>query len=200
MVVSNPKQPVAGKMTTYEVAGSAEVRTTRPPVASGRDRFDELIAVHSREQGVSPVLVKAVIQVESGFNPSAVSPRGALGLMQLMPATARELGVHNPFHPEQNIRGGVTYLKRLLDMYDQDVTLALAAYNAGPGSVAKYGTVPPYRETRDYVRRITRAAPPPPAARPAAIYKWIDFVNGRPVPRYANTPPEGRAYEVITER
>lgn len=200
MVVSNRKQPVAGKMTTYEVAGSVEVRTTTPPVISTRDRFDDLIAMHSQEQGLSPLLVKAVIQAESGFNPSAVSPKGALGLMQLMPATARELGVHNPFHPEQNIRGGVTYLKRLLDLYDQDVTLALAAYNAGPGSVAKYGTVPPYRETRDYVRRITSAAPPPPVARPVAIYKWIDLVNGRPVPRYANTPPEGRAYEVITGR
>ncbi len=200
VIVSNRKRPLAGEVTTYEVAGNAQVRTTQPPMASKRDRFDDLIATHSHEHGVSPLLVKAVIQAESAFNPSAVSPKGALGLMQLMPATARELGVHNPFHPEQNIRGGVTYLKRLLDMYDQDVTLALAAYNAGPGSVAKYGTIPPYRETREYVRKITSATPSAPVPPPVVIYKWLDVVNGRPLPRYGNTAPVGRPYEVITRR
>ena len=200
LVLSNRKRPDAGEITTYAVGGSTDVRTVNPPLVTSRNRYDDLIELHATQHGLSPVLVKAVIQAESGFNAFAVSPKGALGLMQLMPATARELGVHNPFHPEQNIRGGVTYLKRLLDMYDQDVTLALAAYNAGPGSVARYGTVPPYRETREYVRKITTAAPSPPPPPPVVIYKWVHMVGDRPVPRYTNKPPEGQPYEIVTRR
>ena len=97
-------------------------------------------------------LVRALIQAESAFNPRAVSPKGALGLMQLMPATAAEFGVTDAFNPAQNIRAGVRYLKQLLDTYEGRVELALAAYNAGPGAVKKYGgKVPPYRETQNYV-------------------------------------------------
>ena len=101
---------------------------------------------------VSVDLVCALIQAESAFNPRAVSPKGAIGLMQLMPATAAEHGVTDAFNPVQNIRAGVKYLKQLLDSYDGRVELALAAYNAGPGAVKKYGgKVPPYRETQNYV-------------------------------------------------
>ena len=99
-------------------------------------------------------LVTSLIQVESDLDPGAVSRRGALGLMQLMPATARRLGVERPFDPEQNLRAGVRELRRLIDRYGGDLVLALAAYNAGESTVERYGGVPPYRETRNYIDRI----------------------------------------------
>lgn len=117
--------------------------------------FDAIIDDHARAQGLSPVLVRAVIEAESAFNPLAVSRVGAMGLMQLMPGTAKDLGVVDPFDPVENIRGGTTYLRALLDRFDGDVRLALAAYNAGPGAVERYDNVPPYRETRNYVAKIS---------------------------------------------
>ena len=156
--------------------------------------YDASINEHARRQGVAADLVRAVIQVESAFNPVAVSNKGAMGLMQLMPATARELGVSNPFDPDQNIRGGVTYLKQLLTRYDQRVELALAAYNAGIGNVEKYGAVPPFKETRNYVSKITKAAPPQPRN---TIYKWFELVDGRPKVRYSNKPPASGSYEIV---
>src|SRR4030095_14294950 len=99
-------------------------------------------------------LVRAVVQVESGFNPYAVSPKGALGLMQLMPATAQQFGVRNPFDPLENVRAGVAYLRQLLDRYENDERLALAAYNAGPGAGDRHRqNVPPYRATREHAGR-----------------------------------------------
>jgi soluble lytic murein transglycosylase-like protein len=195
LVVSDRPRPDQGSMTTYEVKGSQGVRVTRPSAPNPRSAaFDHYIDVHATHQGVSPELVRAVIQVESAFNPRAVSSKGAMGLMQLMPATARELGVDDPFHPEDNIRGGVAYLRQLLDRYDNDVELALAAYNAGPGSVERYGAVPPYRETRNYVKKITGSTGARPAAPPApTIYKWIETIDGRAIVRYSNTPPKGVA-------
>ena len=114
-----------------------------------------------------------------------------MGLMQLMPDTAKEYGVLDAFNPAQNIRAGVAYLKSLLVKYSQNAELALAAYNAGPGAVKKYGgTVPPYRETRKYVEKITDAVDAAPAPKPV-IYKSIEIVNGRPVPRYTTKPVAG---------
>jgi hypothetical protein len=194
LVVSDRPRPDQGEMTTYAVGGG--FRATRENPSPDSSRFDAVIDEHARRNGLAPDLVRAVIRVESAFNPNAVSSKGAMGLMQLMPATAAELGVSNPFHPEQNIRGGTVYLKRLLDRYDQDVTLALAAYNAGPGAVERYGAVPPYRETKRYVEKVTGAAAPTAPPR-AVIYKWVEIVDGRPVARYSNTPPVGIAYEIV---
>jgi hypothetical protein len=121
--------------------------------------FAEIIAAASQAHGVDPMLVKALIQVESGYRPKARSPRGAVGLMQIMPATAREYKVGNPFDPKANIEAGVKHLKALLDRFGGNRTeLALAAYNAGAGAVEKFNGIPPYRETRDYVSRILALA------------------------------------------
>ena len=113
--------------------------------------IDDAAARHN----VDPSLVRSVVKVESNFNPNAVSRKGAMGLMQLMPSTARSLNVSNPFDPAQNVDAGVRHLRRLLDSYGGDVRLSLAAYNAGSGAVARSAGVPHFRETQNYVRRIT---------------------------------------------
>jgi len=114
----------------------------------------EIAAAAARRHGLDPELVIAVVSVESGFRPEAVSPKGAQGLMQLMPKTAESLGVADAFDPEQNLDGGVRHLGELLALYDGDVERALAAYNAGEGAVHRHHGVPPYRETRAYVRKV----------------------------------------------
>jgi soluble lytic murein transglycosylase-like protein len=120
-----------------------------------RDRYAALIDREAARHGVAPALVHAVIRAESGYAPRARSAAGACGLMQLMPATARRFGVRDIWDPAENIRGGVAYLRVLLERFDGDLRLVLAAYNAGEGAVAKYGNrIPPYRETRSYVRRV----------------------------------------------
>lgn len=115
--------------------------------------FDETIRRHAERERVDPRLVKSVMLVESNFNPKALSPKGARGLMQLMPGTARRYGVQNSWDPHENIRGGTAYLSDLLGMFDGDIVRTLAAYNAGEGAVQRYRGVPPYAETREYVRR-----------------------------------------------
>jgi soluble lytic murein transglycosylase-like protein len=118
--------------------------------------YGEIIAAVSQAHGVDPMLVKALIQVESNYKPKARSRKGAMGLMQLMPSTAREYQVRNPFDPKANIEAGIKHLKGLIDRFG--VELALAAYNAGEGAVKKFNGVPPYRETRNYVSRILSLA------------------------------------------
>lgn len=115
--------------------------------------YDSLIARAARRQGLPPALVKAVVAAESDFNPRAVSRKGALGLMQLMPTTAERLGVADPFRVEENLAAGARYLRRLLDRYG-NLTRALAAYNAGPDAVDRSGGIPPFRETQQYVRQV----------------------------------------------
>ena len=119
--------------------------------------YGEIISAVSEAQGVDPLLVRALIQVESDYRPKAKSPRGAMGLMQLMPSTAKEYKVRNPFDPRANIEAGIRHLKALLDRLGS-TEMALAAYNAGEGAVAKFNGIPPYQETRDYVTRILALA------------------------------------------
>jgi len=138
------------------IGGSAAMRGPAAAIIHRRAaRYEGLITAIAARHGVEAALVKAVIRAESGFNPRAVSPKGARGLMQLMPATARRHNVRNVFSPQDNIEGGVEHLRLLLDKYRGDVRLALAAYNAGTRAVAAAGLrIPPYRETRRYVRRV----------------------------------------------
>src|SRR5262249_7393267 len=147
---------------------------------------------------------RAVVQVESAFNPRAISRVGAMGLMQLMPGTAREFGVLNAFDPVENIRAGVQYLRQLLDRYSDNEELALAAYNAGPSAVDRHKqTVPPYRETRNYVKqisKITETTPRPIEVRSTQIYKVIEIVDGKEVVRYTDRKPTTGEYQTIGSR
>jgi soluble lytic murein transglycosylase-like protein len=119
-------------------------------------QYDEIIKKAQKKYGVEFSLIKAVIEVESGFNPKAVSKKGAKGLMQIMPDNYKNLFVKDPFNPSQNIMAGTLYLKRLLKRYEYKLPLALAAYNAGPQAVDKYKRIPPYKETQNYVRKVMK--------------------------------------------
>jgi soluble lytic murein transglycosylase-like protein len=186
-------RPKDGAPRAYKVPKAETVRTTRFVTPQRTTLYDPMIREHAELGGVRPDLVRAVVQVESGYNPYARSPKGAMGLMQLMPATAQQFGVRNPFNPIENIRAGVSYLRQLLDRYSNNEELALAAYNAGPGAVDKYGTaIPPYKETRDYVSKINLMAARPVQKLPGlSIYKTTDVVDGREVPRYSDKPSNG---------
>ena len=121
---------------------------------ASKEELDSIIEKYSSKNNLDSDFVKALIKQESGFQSTAKSHCGAMGLMQLMPATASSLGVHNPYDPEQNIAGGTKYLKGLMDRFEGNKELALAAYNAGPGAVKKYGGIPPYKETQHYVKNV----------------------------------------------
>ncbi len=140
--------------TTPKAPPGALRGTGKPP---GFHRLSGIVEDAAHRYEVDPLLVNAVINQESGFRADAVSKAGAMGLMQLMPATAKALGVHNPFDPRQNVEAGTALLRQLLDRYGGNIELALAAYNAGPEAVDKYGGVPPYPETQSYVRSIMQA-------------------------------------------
>ena len=197
LVLSNRAK--GGGETAYVVPQTESIRTTRSIVDGVKSSlYDELIREHARLNGIRTDLVRAVVQVESGFNAWAKSPKGAMGLMQLMPETMREFGVRDAYNPGENIRGGVAYLKQLLDRYSNNEVLALAAYNAGPGAVDKHGqTVPPYRETQDYVSKIGKISARPIQARGQVIYKITDIVDGRETIRYSDQKPSTGTYQAL---
>ena len=172
---------------TLAALSFARTASTTQAHLAGSTQPDDIRQAVRQESGrakVDPELVRAIIKVESGGNPKAVSAKGAQGLMQLIPATARRFGVDNPFDPDQNIHGGVTYLRYLLDLFKGNVPLTLAAYNAGEHSVIRNGGVPPFRETQNYVRRVTAIYHSPDGLSPAeqipgkpqppAIYRFAD--------------------------
>ena len=148
-LLTKPETKVTANIYTAQANSAVDTQKLSP-----RQKINDIVSRISKKHGVDEKLVNAVIKQESGFNPNAKSKVGALGLMQLMPSTARGLGVTNPMDPEQNVEGGVKYLKSMLNKYNGNIILALAAYNAGPNAVDRYDGVPPYKETQNYVRSI----------------------------------------------
>jgi soluble lytic murein transglycosylase-like protein len=196
-------QKIDNPIKVYSVDGAPEIRTTKP-MSEKAARYDSFVLAHAAAHRLRPELVRAVIQVESGFNPRATSPKGAMGLMQLMPDTARVLGVRDAYDPNENIRGGAKYLRQLLDKYDGNQELALAAYNAGPGAVDKYGAkVPPYRETKDYVRKVgsaagTRTPDVVQVSGKRTIYKYMVVTDdGYARMMLSDRPPKKGTYEIV---
>ena len=202
LVLSDRRQAGDARPTTaaYAVPQADSFRTTRPADENKSSLYDDLIQQYAQVNSVRTDLVRAVVQVESGYNVWAQSPKGALGLMQLMPATIRQFGVRNPFNPLENIRAGVAYLRQLLDRYENNEVLALAAYNAGPGAVDKHGqAVPPYKETRDYVSKVNRIAGETSRQRASgtAIYRITEVVDGQETVRYSDRKPTTGQYELM---
>ncbi len=171
------------------IVGKGDPRQAAPARPRQPDLYlESLVNLHCDSHDLEPKLVRALIQVESAWNPAAVSRAGAMGLMQLMPETATLMRVADPYDPEENVRAGTAFLRRMIDRFDGQLELALAAYNAGPGAVERYGGVPPYAETRDYVRRVLRLyggdgrvpalSPPGTPARKAVL---VRTASGRPL-------------------
>jgi len=203
LIVSNNRPPAQGasQIKSFVVPKADTVRATRYAAVDRSRQYDDVIYEHARVHNVRTDLVRAVVQVESAFNPNARSPKGAMGLMQLMPSTAKEFGCRNPFNPVENIRAGVAYLRQLLDRYSNNEQLALAAYNAGPGAVDNHNqSVPPYRETRNYVAKITQMTSRPIEMRGNQIFKVTEVIDGREVVRYTDRKPTTGTFDAVGTR
>jgi soluble lytic murein transglycosylase-like protein len=146
--------PVDGRFRFKEKENAKKVKVF--VYESNERQFDPMIHKVAKQEGIDPALLRSLISVESGFDPVAISPKGAMGLMQLMPETAKRLGVNNAFHPEENLEAGARHLRTLMEKYEGDLQLALAAYNAGEKAVEAYDGIPPFLETETYVREVLR--------------------------------------------
>lgn len=177
--------PAKPRATIYLPAESPLTGRSRPAMNLDRDGVEKIVREAAERHRVDPALVRAVIQTESGWNPSAVSRKGAAGLMQLIPGTAQRFGADDVFNPRQNIDAGVRYLKTLLERYNGNLDLALAAYNAGEGAVARHGGMPPFRETRNYVQRVQDAY-----FRPGSGHLATGWIASRPI--HKETAASGR--------
>ncbi len=164
-VVVAPSVVTPRSVVTPSIVESGMTAAPEPAAGNVNEIVEKIAARHE----VEPALVDSVIRVESNFNPKAVSNKGAQGLMQLIPSTARRFGVSNVFNPAENIEGGVKYLKHLMQLYNGDLRLALAAYNAGEGAVARWGGIPPYPETRNYVYQVGRRLGQARAKQPVTV-------------------------------
>ena len=171
---------------TYTVPEASGIRTTKTALAEYSHTYDSLVEEHASHHALRPELVRAVIQVESGFNPMA---------------TAKRLGVRNAYDPGENIRGGCAYLRQLLDRYDGNEQLALAAYNAGEGAVDRHGrNIPPFQETQDYVKKVGRITDVQQASlRQRIIYKTFEIVDDRVIPRYSSKKPPTGSFEIVVQ-
>jgi soluble lytic murein transglycosylase len=189
--VSFSNVPVDTRYRPFSISPDVPFSKTRPLSQSERNRFFRLIDAAAQEHRIDPALIRAVVKAESDYNPTAISSAGALGLMQLMPGTARDLDVKNPFDPEENIRGGVQYLRYLLDRFEGSVPLAVAAYHAGEQNVDRHGGIPPIPATKDYVKRVMMLHKRYLGTAPKADKAIYTVRSGNAV-LFTNTPPSAR--------
>ena len=189
--VSFSNVPVDTRYRLFSISPDVPFSKLRPLSKYERNHFFRLIDAAAREHRIDPALIRAVVKAESDYNPTAISPAGALGLMQLMPGTARDLDVKNPFDPEENIRGGVQYLRYLLDRFQGSVPLAVAAYHAGEQNVDRHGGIPPIPATKDYVKRVMSLHKRYLGTTPRAE-KAIYTVRSGDAILFTNTPPSLR--------
>lgn len=180
--------PVEWARTSEFQTGVSELG--RASQSTGRDRIQEMVSEAARRHSVDADLVHAIVRVESNYNPYATSNKGARGLMQLIPATARRFGVSNSYDPSANLDGGIRYLKYLMSMFHGDLRLSLAAYNAGEMAVTRNGGIPPYRETQDYVRKISELYPLRTAAAAVGVApepQIVRYLDASGVVHFSNT-------------
>jgi len=176
---NTPKFPVkpSSNRSIYLPGETSFTGQDRPSIYLDRDGVEKMVREAAERHSVDPALVRAVIETESNWNPSARSRKGAVGLMQLIPSTAQRFGVNDAFNPKQNVEAGVRYLKTLLERYNGNLDLALAAYNAGEGAVERAGGVPHYRETRNYVQRVQDAYYRPGSGRTEDSYTHFSRIH-----------------------